>query len=82
MRCNEVRGSQRLLRWARVVYYTHMNPLYILLVIIVLAALWFIATYNGFIRLRQRTEEAEIAIDEQQKHRHDRIPNLSYAEKG
>lgn len=59
-----------------------MNPLYIFLAIIVLVVLWFISVYNSFIRLRQRTEEAESDIEVQQKRRYDLIPNLVETVKG
>ena len=60
----------------------HMNPLYILLGIVVLAVFWLIAAYNSFIRLRQRTQEAESDIEVQQKRRYDLIPNLVETVKG
>lgn len=47
--------------------------LYIVLGFIVI---WFIAAYNGFIRLRTRAEEAWADIEVQLKRRYDLIPNL------
>ena len=59
-----------------------MNIWYILIALIVIAVFWFIAMYNGFIRLRQRTQEAESDIEVQQKRRYDLIPNLMETVKG
>ena len=44
--------------------------------------IWFIAAYNGFIRLRNRTDEAWSDIDVQLKRRYDLIPNLVNTVKG
>jgi len=55
---------------------------YILLLIVIVAVAWFVAAYNGFIRLRQRVEEAESDIEVQQKRRYDLIPNLLETVKG
>ncbi len=43
---------------------------------------WFIALYNGFIRLVTRAKEAWSDIDVQLKRRYDLIPNLVTAVKG
>jgi LemA protein len=59
-----------------------MQPLYIVLIVIGILVVWFIATYNGLIRLRQRSEEAESDIEVQQKRRYDLIPNLVNTVKG
>ena len=59
-----------------------MQLTYIVLIVIVFAGLWLVATYNGFIRLRQRTEEAESDIEVQQKRRYDLIPNIIETVKG
>ncbi len=56
--------------------------LLIILAIVVVAALWVIATYNGFIQLRVKTEEAWSDIDTQLKKRYDLIPNLVETVKG
>ncbi|MHB1330633.1 MAG: LemA family protein [Minisyncoccota bacterium] len=50
--------------------------------IIGLLALWIVLTYNKFIRLRNRAEEAWADIDVQLKRRYDLIPNLVNAVKG
>ncbi len=53
-----------------------MIALWILIIIIVVAAIWLIAAYNGLVRTRQRTQEAYSDIDVQLKRRYDLIPNL------
>lgn len=55
---------------------------WIMLVIVVLAVLWLIATYNGLIKLKNRVDEAWSDIDVQLKRRHDLIPNLVSTVKG
>jgi len=54
------------------------------IIIIALAAIvfWFIAVYNGLIRLRNQTKEAWADIDVQLKRRYDLIPNLVETVKG
>lgn len=59
-----------------------MTYLWILIGLIVIIILWFIATYNGLIRLRNRTDEAWSDIDVQLKRRYDLIPNLVETVKG
>lgn len=59
-----------------------MTILYILIGAIVLVALWAIASYNGFIKLRTRTDEAWADVDVQLKRRYDLIPNLIETVKG
>jgi len=59
-----------------------MTPLYIILGLVVVVALWVIAVYNGLIRLKNRTDEAWSDIDVQLKRRHDLIPNLVNSVKG
>ncbi len=60
-----------------------MNTLFLIIIgIIVLALLWLIATYNGLIRSRNRTDEAWSDIDVQLKRRYDLIPNLVETVKG
>ncbi|MDO5517425.1 MAG: LemA family protein [Clostridium sp.] len=57
----------------------------VLLVIGVAAALivvWFIASYNGFIKLRNKTQEAFSAMDVILKKRYDLIPNVVETVKG
>lgn len=59
-----------------------MTLIYIILAVAALALGWFIATYNGFIRLINRTKEAWADIDVQLKRRYDLIPNLVDTVKG
>jgi LemA protein len=54
----------------------------ILLIILAVVVLWVVATYNRFIRLRTRSEEAWADIDVQLKRRFDLIPNLIETVKG
>ena len=50
--------------------------------IVAVAVLWVIATYNGFISLRNRANNAWADIDVQLKRRHDLVPNLVETVKG
>jgi len=59
-----------------------MTILYVVLGLLVLAALWAIVAYNSFIRMVQRTKEAWADIDVQLKRRYDLIPNLVETVKG
>jgi LemA protein len=54
----------------------------IILAIVVVLALWVVAMYNRFVRLRTRSEEAWADIDVQLKRRYDLIPNLIETVKG
>ncbi|MBI4032141.1 LemA family protein [Candidatus Berkelbacteria bacterium] len=56
--------------------------LWLVIGIPVLIILWLIATYNGLISLKNRTDEAWSDIDVQTKRRYDLIPNLVEAVKG
>jgi LemA protein len=56
--------------------------LWVVVGIVAIVILWFIATYNGLIRLRNRTDEAWSDIDVQLKRRYDLIPNLVETVKG
>ncbi len=55
---------------------------WIILAIIVVAALWLIMAYNGLVSLRQRCRQAFSDIDVQLKQRHDLVPNLVETVKG
>lgn len=55
---------------------------YIILAVVALIVLWFISTYNSFIKLVTRTKEAWADIDVQLKRRYDLIPNLIETVKG
>ena len=59
-----------------------MNYLNILYVVGSVLIVWFIWTYNGFVRLRNRAKEALSDIDVQLKRRYDLIPNLIESVKG
>lgn len=52
------------------------------IVIVVILILWFIVSYNGFITLRNRMDNAWSQIDVQLKRRYDLIPNLVNTVKG
>lgn len=53
-----------------------------LVVIVVLIIVWLVSSYNGFIRLRNKTEEAFSAMDVSLKKRYDLIPNFVETVKG
>ena len=59
-----------------------MIPVIILVVVLVLLALYVIASYNGLVSLRSRIENAWAQIDVQLKRRYDLIPNLVETVKG
>lgn len=54
----------------------------ILIIVAVLVVGWFVVTYNVFVRLKNRVEEAWADIDVQLKRRFDLIPNLVETVKG
>jgi len=56
--------------------------IWIIIGIVVLLLIVFIAVYNGFITLKNRTKEAWSDIDVQLKRRYDLIPNLVETVKG
>lgn len=53
-----------------------------IIILVVVIALWAILSFNGFIKLRNRTKEAWSDIDVQLKRRYDLIPNLIETVKG
>jgi len=59
-----------------------MTPTYIILIVLAVLVLWVIFSYNGFVRLVNRTKEAWADIDVQLKRRYDLIPNLMETVKG
>jgi LemA protein len=59
-----------------------MIILYIIIGIVVLAILYVIASYNGFVTLVNRAKEAASDIEVQMKRRFDLIPNLVNVVKG
>jgi len=56
--------------------------LLVIVAIIVIALIWAVATYNGFVRLRNLVQEAWRQIDVELTRRHDLIPNLVETVKG
>jgi len=59
-----------------------MPVAYILIGIVVFLVVYFVATYNGFVVLKTRIQEAFSGIDVQLKRRADLIPNLVETVKG
>jgi LemA protein len=59
-----------------------MLGLWIVLGIVVILIIFFIATYNGLVRLRNQRKNAWAQIDVQLKRRYDLIPNLVETVKG
>jgi LemA protein len=55
---------------------------WIILAIIIVAALWLMTTYNSLVSLKNQVDAAWRQIDVQLKRRHDLIPNLVEAVKG
>ena len=60
----------------------HMTPLYVVLGLIVLLAVFIIGIYNGLVAKRQRCNQAFADIDVQLKQRQNLIPNLVETVKG
>lgn len=56
--------------------------MWVLIVVVAIAAFWVIGAYNGLISLKNQTVNAFKQIDVQLKRRHDLIPNLVNAVKG
>ncbi|MBR6444629.1 MAG: LemA family protein [Firmicutes bacterium] len=56
--------------------------LIVIAVIVVILILWFIGAYNGFVKLKNRVEEAFATMDVYLKKRFDLIPNLVETVKG
>ena len=67
---------------ARGVVYFIIMITWILFAAVVALALWFVASYNGFVKRTQRVREAWSDIDVQLKRRYDLIPNLVETVKG
>ena len=59
-----------------------MMIIWIVLGVVVLAAFWLIASYNGFVALVNRAKESWSDIEVQMKRRYDLIPNLIETVKG
>jgi len=58
------------------------TPLLIIIGLVLLIAIWVIATYNILVRLRQQCRESWSGIDTELRRRYDLIPNLVAAVKG
>jgi LemA protein len=56
--------------------------LVVVVVVVVLAGLWAVVTYNGFVKLRNIVEESWKQIDVELHRRYDLIPNLVETVKG
>ncbi len=59
-----------------------MELLWIVVIVLLVLGAWFMLTYNGLIRVRNRVDEAWSDIEVQLKRRYDLIPNLVNAVKG
>ena len=59
-----------------------MSGIGIVLIAVVVIAVYFVMTYNGFVTLRNRVTEAWSDIEVQMKRRYDMIPNLVNTVKG
>ncbi|MCX6789637.1 MAG: LemA family protein [Candidatus Gribaldobacteria bacterium] len=59
-----------------------MLILYIVLAVVAIVIAWFVGSYNGFVRLKNRAKEAWSDIEVQLKRRYDLIPNLVQIVKG
>jgi len=53
-----------------------------IIVIAIIGVLWFVLAYNGFVRLKNRVDNAWSQIDVQLKKRYDLVPNLVETVKG
>jgi LemA protein len=59
-----------------------MTPLWIVLIVVILACVWAISAYNNLIQLRENVKNGWSQIDVHLKRRHDLIPNLVETAKG
>lgn len=59
-----------------------MIPLFIILGVVVVVAIWIISVYNNLVVFKKRVENSWAQIDVQLKRRHDLIPNLVSSVKG
>ena len=59
-----------------------MIALYVVIGIVAILLIFFVANYNGLVRLRNQKDNAWAQIDVQLKRRHDLIPNLMETVKG
>ena len=61
---------------------SYMIPMIVIGVIVLIIVIWLISSYNGFVTLRNKTEEAFSAMDVSLKKRYDLIPNYVETVKG
>ncbi|MGI6071095.1 MAG: LemA family protein [Blautia sp.] len=59
-----------------------LKILLIVLVVVAVLVIWLVASYNGFVKLRNKTEEAYSAMDVSLKKRYDLLPNYVETVKG
>ena len=59
-----------------------MVPAIICISVVVLLVLWYVATYNSFIKIKEMVDESFSGMDVCLKKRHDLIPNLVSTVKG
>lgn len=59
-----------------------LKAVIVVLAVVVLLVLWLVSSYNGFVRLRNKSEEAFSAMDVSLKKRYDLIPNFVETVKG
>ncbi|MBM2825580.1 MAG: LemA protein [Dehalococcoidales bacterium] len=59
-----------------------MTVVWVIIGVVVILLIFFIATYNGLVRLRNQVKNAWAQIDVQLKRRYDLIPNLVETVKG
>jgi len=64
------------------IYMTSTIILIVILAVVAVIVIWFIAAYNGFIKLRNNVEEGFATMDVYMKKRFDLIPNLVETVKG
>lgn len=59
-----------------------MDPIWIIVLVLLVLGAWFILTYNSLVGIRNRVDEAWSDIEVQMKRRYDLIPNLVNTVKG
>ena len=59
-----------------------MSSTLVIIIVLALAAVWLVGTYNRLVSLKNRVDNAFAQIDVQLKRRYDLIPNLVEAAKG
>ena len=59
-----------------------MEPIWIILIVVVVTVIWVVSIYNTLVKLKNNRENAFADIDVQLKQRHDLVPQLMGAVKG